>query len=79
MSASGARILLVDDEPAIRRALRTNLHAHGFDVDTAESGADALEAHERARPDVVVLDLGLPGDVDGLEASAAFASARTRR
>ena len=61
----GARILVVDDEPAIRRALRTNLSAHGFDVDTADSGAQALQRYEQARPDLVVVDLGLP-EPDGL-------------
>jgi len=63
---SGASILVVDDEPAILRALRTNLHAHGFAVQTAENGAEALERYERGRPDLIVLDLNLP-DVDGSE------------
>ena len=66
MSEAGARILVVDDEPAILRALRTNLHAHGFQVETSESGPDALERYERARFDLLVLDLGLAG-VDGFD------------
>ncbi len=61
-----ASILVVDDEPAILRAVRTNLRAHGFHVETADSGAAALETYERARPDVVLLDLNLP-DLDGAE------------
>ncbi|TMD62019.1 MAG: response regulator transcription factor [Chloroflexi bacterium] len=58
--SAGARILVVDDEPAIRRAVRTNLHAHGFDVETAETAAEALERFEHLRPDLIVLDLNLP-------------------
>jgi two-component system KDP operon response regulator KdpE len=63
---SGARILVVDDEPAIQRALRTNLSAHGFDVDTAATGTQAVERYEQAHPDLVVLDLGLP-EAGGLD------------
>ncbi len=63
---SGARVLVVDDEPAILRTLERTLSRHGLDVDTAATGEDALERYERARPDLVVLDLGLPG-IDGLE------------
>ena len=63
---SGAHILVVDDEPAILRALRTNLAGHGFEVVTVASAAACLEAYERRRPDVIVLDLGLP-DMDGTE------------
>ncbi len=62
----GARVLVVDDEPAILRAVRTNLQGHGFDVDTADCGRDALERFDRFHPDVVLLDLGLP-DVEGLD------------
>ena len=60
------RILVVDDEPAIRRAVRTNLLRHGFHVDIADSGQRALDYCINRRPDLVLLDLGLP-DVDGLE------------
>jgi two-component system KDP operon response regulator KdpE len=60
------RILIVDDEPQILRALRINLHARQYDVVTASDGAAALEAAETQRPDLVVLDLGLP-DLDGVE------------
>jgi two-component system, OmpR family, KDP operon response regulator KdpE len=62
----GARVLVVDDEPAILRAVQTNLSGHGFRVDTAASGQEALDAAARFRPDLVLLDLGLP-DMDGLD------------
>jgi two-component system KDP operon response regulator KdpE len=65
LSEGRARVLVVDDEPAILRTLRTNLRGHGFDVETAENVRDALAEYERARPDIVLLDLGLPDD-DGL-------------
>jgi two-component system, OmpR family, KDP operon response regulator KdpE len=61
-----SRILVVDDEPQILRALGTNLKARGYDVNLAASGEEALEVAARAHPDVVVLDLGLPG-IDGTE------------
>jgi two-component system KDP operon response regulator KdpE len=64
--AGGARVLVVDDEPAIVRAVQTNLSRHGFQVDTASTGEAALEAVRRSHPDLVLLDLGLP-DLDGLE------------
>src|SRR5438128_1868427 len=64
--ASGARVLVVDDEPAILRAVQTNLGRHDFRVETASTGADALQACSRLHPDLVLLDLGLP-DMDGLE------------
>jgi two-component system, OmpR family, KDP operon response regulator KdpE len=62
----GARILIADDEPAIRRAVQTNLARHGFQISTAENGREAIERAASFRPDLVLLDLGLP-DVDGLE------------
>ncbi len=60
------RVLVVDDEQALTRALAINLSAHGFEVDVAGSGADALDLVARGHPDVVILDLGLP-DMDGLD------------
>jgi two-component system KDP operon response regulator KdpE len=60
------RILVVDDEPQILRALGTNLKARGYDVDLAPTGEAALSLAARHHPDVVVLDLGLPG-IDGIE------------
>ena len=63
---SGARILVVDDEPAILRALRANLTGHGFEVVTVASATACLEAYRRRQPDVIILDLGLP-DMDGVQ------------
>ncbi|MCL4508279.1 MAG: response regulator transcription factor [Chloroflexi bacterium] len=61
----GAHILVVDDEPAIVRAVRTNLTRHGFQVETAASGTEALAAFDTHHPDLILLDLGLP-DTSGL-------------
>ncbi len=66
MSKSGARILVVDDEIEIMRALQRSLSVHGYEVFTAGSGEEALEEIARHRPDLVLLDLGLPG-ISGLE------------
>ena len=60
------RVLVVDDEPQILRALRINLSVRGYDVKTAASGAEALRMAAEFRPDVVVLDLGLP-DMSGID------------
>jgi len=62
---SGARILAIDDEPQIRRALRRTLESQAYEVRTVASGQDGLSALTW-RPDVVLLDLMLP-DVDGLD------------
>jgi two-component system KDP operon response regulator KdpE len=59
-------VLIVDDEPAIRRLLRTSLQAQGYRTLEAETGAQALAQTRQAAPDLVLLDLGLP-DMDGLE------------
>jgi two-component system KDP operon response regulator KdpE len=60
------RVLVVDDEPSIVRALRINLMARKYEVSTATDGASGLAAVARDRPDVMILDLGLP-DMDGTE------------
>jgi two-component system KDP operon response regulator KdpE len=60
------RVLVVDDEPQILRALRINLRVRQYDVDTAATGAEALDHASRHPPDLVILDLGLP-DLDGVE------------
>jgi two-component system, OmpR family, KDP operon response regulator KdpE len=60
------RVLVVDDEPHLLRALAMNLTSRGFDVSTAASATRALEQIRRLPPDLLVLDLGLP-DLDGLE------------
>ena len=60
------RVLIVEDEPQMRRALDLNLSARGYEVQAVEDGTAALNAFAAAPPDVMVLDLGLP-DLDGLE------------
>ena len=62
----GARILVVDDEPQIRRSLQVNLESRGYPVVVADDGEQALEAFSHRPPDVVVVDLLLPG-MDGIE------------
>lgn len=66
MSEGGPRILVIDDEAAIRRFLRVSLDAQGYQVYEAESGREGLQAVSACRPDVVILDLGLP-DLEGHE------------
>jgi len=66
MSASGYRIMVVDDENAIRRFLRTALSAQGYLISEASNGGDALKMIVSQRPDIIILDLGLP-DIDGVE------------
>ncbi|GER91547.1 DNA-binding response regulator [Dictyobacter vulcani] len=66
MSKSGARILIVDDEIEILRALQRSLSAHGYEVFTADTGEAALEGVIQHRPDLILLDLGLPG-ISGLD------------
>lgn len=66
MSESGPRVLVVDDEYAIRRFLRVSLTAYNHVVFEAGSGQEALVAVAAHRPDVIILDLGLP-DLDGIE------------
>jgi two-component system, OmpR family, KDP operon response regulator KdpE len=61
-----SKVLVVDDEPQIRRALRTSLGAHGHEVRTAPNGEEAIVAAAEEQLDLVFLDLGLP-DLDGTE------------
>ena len=61
MTGQGARVLIVDDEVGIRRFLRASLAAHGYSVQEASSGEEALQVVPAFRPDVILLDLGLPG------------------
>ena len=60
------RVLVVDDEPAIRRFLRVSLAAHGYTIFEADCGEAALVATTADRPDLIILDLGLP-DLDGVQ------------
>lgn len=64
MSSLSARLLVVDDEPAIRRLLRVSLASQGFEIVEAGTGAEAVRHLAEGLPDLVVLDLGLP-DIDG--------------
>jgi two-component system, OmpR family, KDP operon response regulator KdpE len=59
-------ILIVDDEPQIRRTLRASLAGHGYEITEAKNGQEALDSVVRERPDLILLDLNLPG-ITGLE------------
>ncbi len=74
MSAAPLRVLVIDDEPPIRKLLRVGLTAHGYQTIEASSGKMALELLGREPPDLIVLDLGLP-DMQGHELLRAM---RTR-
>jgi two-component system KDP operon response regulator KdpE len=63
---TGPRVLVVDDEPQIRRFLRASLQSHDYTVLEAENGKEAVKACTTQKPDLLILDLGLP-DMDGLE------------
>jgi two-component system, OmpR family, KDP operon response regulator KdpE len=73
MTGDAAIILIVEDEPPIRRLLRTTLGAHEYRTLEAATGAEALSALRHHRPELVLLDLGLP-DVDGLALIAKIRS-----
>ena len=70
------RVLVVDDEPEIRRALRTGLGYHDFEVRAVATGEEGLAQVAAWRPDVVLLDLGLPG-MDGFEVLGRMQGALT--
>ena len=65
-AGTNGRVLVVDDEPPILRALGTNLRARDYTVDLAATGEEALALAAHHRPDAVILDLGLPG-ISGIE------------
>jgi two-component system, OmpR family, KDP operon response regulator KdpE len=67
------RILIVDDEPQITRVLRTSLQSHGYEVEVAKDGAQALKTFEQFAPDLVVTDLSMP-NMDGVELTKAIRS-----
>lgn len=71
MSEQGPRVLVIDDERPIRRLLRSILSAHGYSVHEAENGAEALQQVRVVRPDVIIVDLGLP-DIDGVEVTRSL-------
>jgi two-component system KDP operon response regulator KdpE len=66
MSASPPKVLVIDDEPPIRKLLRMGLGAHGYEILEAPSGRASLQLLEQKKPDLVILDLGLP-DIQGLD------------
>ncbi|HLZ81864.1 MAG TPA: response regulator transcription factor [Ktedonobacteraceae bacterium] len=67
MKVKGKRILVVDDELPIQRILRRNLSVSGYDVLIADDGEQAIEMARAHQPDLILLDLCLPGEIDGLE------------
>jgi two-component system, OmpR family, KDP operon response regulator KdpE len=66
MSAPAPKVLVIDDEPPIRKLLRMGLSAHGYEILEAPSGRVSLELLEQKKPDLIILDLGLP-DIQGLD------------
>jgi two-component system, OmpR family, KDP operon response regulator KdpE len=66
MNAPPPKVLVIDDEPPIRKLLRMGLSAHGYEILEAPNGRVSLELLEQKKPDLVILDLGLP-DMQGLE------------
>ncbi|MBV7509564.1 response regulator [Bacillus sp. sid0103] len=66
MTTSGAKILVIDDEPQIQKLLRVTLQAQGFEIVAASSGEEGILKTTMVRPDLIVLDLGLP-DIPGME------------
>jgi two-component system, OmpR family, KDP operon response regulator KdpE len=71
VSDSGPRVLVVDDEAGIRRFLRASLEAHGYSIQEASSGEEALQVVPAFRPDLILLDLGLPG-MDGKQVTSCL-------
>ncbi len=60
------RVLLVDDDPGLRKAMALRLEMHGLEIQTAACGSDAISAFEKQHADMVVLDVNMP-DIDGFE------------
>ena len=71
MAENGPRVLIVDDEQAIRRFLRLTLTSQGYTVFEASSGLEALTTATNYKPDIIILDLGLP-DIDGADVTQLF-------
>lgn len=78
MKSKGKRILVVEDETSIQRMLRRNLLVAGYDVMLASDGQEAIEQIQQQHPDLILLDLCLPGELGGLEV-CAFASHEASR
>lgn len=72
MSATNARIAVVDDDESVRRATRRLLRTAGFEVETYSSGAEFLDAAKHCRPSCVIVDLHMPG-ISGLEVQSKLA------
>ncbi len=66
MEVKGARIMIIDDEPQMRRLLKVALTAHGYEIRAAETGREGIDQAAVFHPDLIVLDLSLP-DLDGIE------------
>ncbi|HEX7736009.1 MAG TPA: response regulator transcription factor [Ktedonobacteraceae bacterium] len=66
MKSKGKRILIVDDDPSIQRILRKNLQVNNYEVLVAEDGKQAIEIAQLNQPDLILLDLWLPGEIDGM-------------
>lgn len=66
MTEKGARILVIEDDPQIRKLLRVSLGAHGYDIEEVQTGQDGVYQVASFKPDLIILDLGLP-DIDGKE------------
>jgi two-component system, OmpR family, KDP operon response regulator KdpE len=71
MSSNSARVLVADDEQGIRRYLKASLGAHGYELFEAATGQEAIEMVPIARPDLIILDLGLP-DLDGIDVTRSL-------
>jgi two-component system response regulator ResD len=78
VSPGARRILVVDDDPMVATTVQRVLRPEGYDVDVALGGAQALEKARAHRPDLVVLDLMMPG-IDGLEVCGSCGRAETCR
>jgi two-component system KDP operon response regulator KdpE len=77
MNEIGFRVLVVDDERAIRRYLHAALNAHGYIIYEAVNGQEALSAAAAEHPDLIILDLGLP-DIDGVEVTRQMRMDKSR-
>ncbi len=77
MTKSEGHLLIVDDEPALRKALRTSLVATGFTIAEARDGAEAIDTLRRSPADLVLLDINMPG-MTGIEACRRIRSSNTQ-